>query len=116
MYEIHGSVNITGKKWISEQQDECMGAGAANGEIDMKICYTCKHFLNLEPGSCRADVWYNHRCKAGSHGVKWQNPVTGNFDVDELPYCRDINDGDCKLFVHDRIKARYNTDLRDTLD
>jgi len=77
----------------------------------MTICYRCRHFKNLEPGSVRADVWYNHICMAviRAHGI---NPVTGREEyktVNDLgrevlveerhPHCRDLNQGECPLFA-----------------
>jgi len=74
------------------------------------ICYKCKHFLNLEPGSVRADVWYNHRCLV--HPLERRiNPVTGEETAvvandfgqvvachADYDYCRTHNDGDCARY------------------
>lgn len=66
------------------------------------ICKNCTHFLNLEPGSPRADVWYNHLCKASPLPVVL-NVVTGKMgpaiEDEAYSFCRDINrDGNCEKF------------------
>ncbi len=67
----------------------------------MKICYECGHFKNLEPGSVRADIWYNHLCMA-SPSERWVSPTTGKEETEkgqDYQYCRDINPDDaCKKF------------------
>ncbi len=74
------------------------------------LCVNCEHFANLEPGTPRADVWYNHLCLAHPLPKK-----IDFYDSQEKPYnindlgmeilshhayknCRDINDGKCAKF------------------
>lgn len=81
------------------------------------ICKECKHFKNLEPNSARSDVWYNHLCKA-SPLPKTIDPMDGKlkpqsvnslgmsyFSENEFHYCRDINDGACKLYEKNRTSV-----------
>jgi len=79
-------------------------------EPQMTICYNCRHFTNLEPDSVRADIWYNHICKA--HPLELGvNPVTGKamaISTNDLgqqtygnimfDYCRNHNTGSCPAF------------------
>lgn len=76
------------------------------------VCVNCGHFRNLEPGSARQHVWYNHICKANPlptavdpyDGKK--KPYNGNavgnqcFNDDGQSYecCRDINNGHCPKY------------------
>ena len=74
------------------------------------MCTRCVHFLNLEPNSVRADVWYNHLCKASPLPTK-VDPFDGKtkpfdtndfgdvcFSEDEFRNCRDVNNGKCPKF------------------
>ena len=69
------------------------------------VCTQCVHFMNLEPGSPREHIWYNHLCKATPlptkvdpcdgktkpHGV---NDLGGEyFTENRFQYCRNVNDG-----------------------
>lgn len=78
------------------------------------ICTRCGHFLNLEPGSVREHIWYNHLCKA-SPLPKGVDPYDGKekacsinafggryFSDNEFQYCRDVNDGNCQQFQDGR--------------
>jgi hypothetical protein len=80
-------------------------------EKPVTVCKECQHFINLEPDSPRADVWYNHLCGA-SPLPKKTDPLDGKlkpyhvndlggeyFSEHELHYCRDINDGACLKFT-----------------
>lgn len=78
----------------------------------LSICRECKHFRNLEPGSAREHIWYNHLCLASPlptridpyDGV--EKPYSRNdlgsvyFSQDKpYHYCRTINpDGSCEKF------------------
>lgn len=77
---------------------------------EVTVCYDCLHFLNSEPTGPRKDIWYNHRCGAISLPLAI-NPITGcnqyyqqnslgetYFADQEHPYCRNMNDGNCKRF------------------
>lgn len=74
------------------------------------VCTQCRHFVNLEPGSVREHIWYNHLCEASPLPTR-----IDPYDGEEKPYgcndlgtiytspysfnfCRDINDGECPLF------------------
>lgn len=74
------------------------------------VCTKCAHFQNLDPGSDRRHVWYNHVCRA-SPLPKRVDPYDGkvkSFGVNDLGgkyvsehglrYCRDVNDGKCPKF------------------
>ncbi len=74
------------------------------------ICKRCKYFINIDPFSCRRDVWYNHLCRA-SPLPKKVDPYDGKmksyrldrlnrvcFTQHDFEYCRDVNDGSCLKF------------------
>lgn len=74
------------------------------------VCFRCKFFLNKEPNTPRADVWYNHLCQKRPL-LKGINPVTGkpqyiasndlgqyHYTDQEFVFCRDINNGNCQDF------------------
>lgn len=74
------------------------------------ICTQCIHFLNLEPTGPRAEVWYNHICRA-SPLPRIIDPYDGqeksyrindlgqqHFSDKEFDYCQEINKGDCPKF------------------
>ena len=72
----------------------------------MTICTKCAHFQNVEPGSTRADVWYNHVCRAKRLPMARdpydgkRKPLSNGVFVDRrFMHCRDINDGNCPLFL-----------------
>ena len=79
------------------------------------ICYECTNFLNLEPNSPRRDVWYNHLCTAnklpsrislttGKKEYYAINDLGDEYSSDrEFKYCRDCNNGKCKMFVPKNI-------------
>lgn len=59
------------------------------------ICVKCEHHRIFDlPNS---SVWWAHRCKAKPQPAAI-DPVTGKRQKPGLPYCRDINDGDCALY------------------
>jgi hypothetical protein len=64
------------------------------------ICRDCIHHRCKDQDSERANVWYNHWCGAlqvqSEGGV---DPVTGEIEVTVRRYCRDINKGNCPMFV-----------------
>ena len=76
------------------------------------VCRCCVGFRNLEPGSVREHVWYNHLCLASPlpRGLDpydgEEKPYLGNdlgrqCFVEEragFHFCRDVNDGHCELF------------------
>lgn len=77
---------------------------------EVTVCTACLHFVNLEPGSSRAHIWYNHLCKATPLPTK-VDPYDGktkpysvndlgdeHFTENEFPYCRNVNDGSCPKF------------------
>lgn len=72
----------------------------------MTICKKCTNHIQIEDN----DIWYNHLCGAAPLPIGL-DPVTGNlrsisnndlgmeYTSEHLyDYCRNINDGDCKLF------------------
>ena len=77
---------------------------------EVTVCTRCVHFMNLEPGSPREHVWYNHLCKATLLPVK-VDPYDGKtksygknylgseyFTENQFQYCRNVNDGKCPKF------------------
>ena len=76
----------------------------------MTICTKCKYFENLEPGSVREHVWYNHVCKAsplptaidpydGKRKSCGSNDLGGGyFTKRAYQFCRDVNNGACPKF------------------
>jgi hypothetical protein len=74
------------------------------------VCKECKHFCNIDLDSPRADIWYNHLCKASplpkgidptdgkSKSVSTNSFGTLYFSDDVYHKCRDINDGSCRLY------------------
>jgi hypothetical protein len=75
------------------------------------VCTRCRHFMNLDPHSCRADVWYNHLCLATPLPTRI-DPYDGKVKpcgVNDLgtPYfsdeafqnCRYVNNGNCQKYV-----------------
>ena len=84
------------------------GQGELKSEIT--VCLQCAHFINLEPGSPREHVWYNHLCKATSLPTKVDTydgktkPYSVNDNGDEcftknlFEYCRNVNNGKCLKF------------------
>lgn len=77
---------------------------------EVTVCTQCAHFMNLEPGSAREHVWYNHLCQATPLPKK-VDPYDGkekSYGVNDLgqeyytenkfQYCRDVNDGRCPKF------------------
>jgi hypothetical protein len=74
------------------------------------VCRDCASFVNVEPGSVREHVWYNHRCKAhplpvgvdpydGSLKPHATNDLGKRYFTDEsLDVCRNHNDGSCGEF------------------
>ena len=75
------------------------------------ICVNCIFHYNKEPGSPRADGWYNQICKAvarepGIDFVTGQEGYVGRNDLgntyiteDEFEYCRNINTrGNCEYY------------------
>ena len=72
------------------------------------VCTECEHFLNLDSGSCRESIWYNHLCKASPlpkrrdpyDGIEkpWQTNDIGGGGVaeHEFHFCRNANDGSCR--------------------
>ena len=84
---------------------------ALKGKVQFAVCSRCEHFQNLEPGSPREDVWYNHLCKASPLPTArdpydgTERPYTYNslgmryFTEHGYNYCRDVNtDGKCSEF------------------
>jgi len=69
------------------------------------ICYNCKHFLNLNAGTKRADIWYSHVCKAYPLPRVF-NYVTGKQEPQGYANCRDHNDdGKCRKFEPMHVRA-----------
>lgn len=79
-------------------------------DLQMTVCTKCKHFMNLEPGSVRTGVWYNHLCRATPLPTKF-DPYDGkvkpyrvndmgteHFVHQRYQFCRYINDGKCPKF------------------
>ena len=76
----------------------------------MTICTKCKHLLNLEPNSVRADVWYNHLCTASPFPRKVDpfdgkvkscggNDLGGEYFTNrQFQFCRNVNDGRCDKY------------------
>ena len=74
------------------------------------VCVECQHFQNLDPGSVRANVWYNHVCRqhplpegvdpvTGKEGYVQQNDLGRTFVADQqYAFCREHNDGSCGDF------------------
>lgn len=62
------------------------------------ICANCVFHVAKDQDSVRKDMWYNHFCNAQPEEAKL-DIVTGKMVEVRLPFCRDINDGNCKLFV-----------------
>ena len=75
------------------------------------ICKNCKNYIHIICNPSAPSVWYNHYCKAAPLEKK-NNPVTGEvgywtkndlgIEVEsdsEYNYCRNINYGNCVLFV-----------------
>lgn len=77
------------------------------------ICADCKHYQirrNRKGNTYDSNIWYNQLCGHPKREKKKSiNFVTGEeeysdinslgdtcFDADKRPYCRDINDGNCK--------------------
>ena len=77
---------------------------------EVTVCVQCKFFINLEPGSSREHVWYNHLCSATPLPKKidpydgkkkpWsRNDLGGEYFSDnEFKYCKNVNDGKCPKF------------------
>ena len=64
------------------------------------ICTQCVHLLNLEPGSVREHVWYNHLCKAvplPTHIDPYNGKEITNSG-NKFQYCHEVNRGDCPYF------------------
>lgn len=70
----------------------------------MKLCRDCAHHRATDQDSVRANVWYNHTCRARVSDFDF-NPVTGERKV-RYAYCRDVNlNGDCPTFEVGQIVA-----------
>lgn len=77
---------------------------------EVTVCTRCVHFMNLEPGSSREHIWYNHLCKATPLPRKTDpydgkmKPYTVNslggvyFTKHRFQYCRAVNDGKCPKY------------------
>lgn len=77
---------------------------------DVTVCKKCRYFVQLETGSVREHVWYNHLCKATPLPMKvdpydgktkpyCHNDLGGEyFTENPFKYCRDVNDGQCPQF------------------
>mgnify|MGYP001606881511 CR=1 FL=1 len=77
---------------------------------EVTICTHCVHFMNLDPGSPREHIWYNHLCKAtplptkvdpydGKTKAHSVNDLGGEyFTENQFQYCRNVNDGRCPNF------------------
>ena len=67
---------------------------------NMTICVECKHYVEEAPmpvGDCGMAVITHDLCKKHENLVR--SPVHGHMMLDRtLPYCRDVNKGDCKDF------------------
>lgn len=76
----------------------------------VSVCTKCRSFMNLEPGSPREHIWYNHLCKAtplptaidpydGKTKPCGVNDL-GNkyFTENQFQYCRNVNEGNCPKF------------------
>jgi len=64
----------------------------------MKICRDCCNvvagMIDFDGESTEAS-----RCRAGLKGYKYQNPVTGEWKMDKLPKCEDLNStGFCRNY------------------
>ena len=74
------------------------------------VCTSCRNFTNKEPGSVRADCWYNHFCRATPLPTAIDpfdgktKPCSRNdlgkpiFTSNPFAFCRDINTGNCPKF------------------
>lgn len=67
------------------------------------ICLRCAHLINLEPGSVRQHVWYNHVCRASLRPT-FRDPYDGVVKPhgadSKFQYCRNVNpDGHCPYFL-----------------
>ncbi len=76
----------------------------------MTFCKNCSNFINLDVGSPRENVWYNHLCAASPLPTRI-DPFDGNekpFSKNDLgqehpsrhwfEYCRDVNNGECQKY------------------
>ena len=76
------------------------------------VCRACHNFINLEPGTPREHVWYNHLCRAHPFPVDVDpydgepKPYSHNdlgqryFSKHEFTYCRNVNGkGECQDFA-----------------
>lgn len=77
---------------------------------EVTICTQCVHLMNLEPGSPREHVWYNHLCAAVPLPMK-VDPYDGKtkpygftfsrgeyLTEHQYQYCRNVNKGECSKF------------------
>lgn len=63
------------------------------------VCARCRFHKKVIANDRCPDAWYNHRCSHEGVVIEgYQDPVTGKNVGDEMPYCRDINRGNCGFY------------------
>jgi len=64
----------------------------------MKICRDCGNTITGMI-DFDGDGIHKARCRWGKRGPKYQSPITGEWKINKLPKCEDLNsDGKCENY------------------